>query len=600
MNIEKTYKKLQFWNKVYAITNPGRNRLNFNFNLKKKFFLIFLVSSIIPITSFIAYSYFSTRDLITKQSYSSLNETLNQINLNIENRLEYYHKLSDSLYMDSQLRNYLSNNYLEAFYYLDAFNYINSTLSTMLTLNSKIQGITIYTDNKTFYSDGVFVKYMEDIPERVKQEALQAAGDTIYMQLQDEESLDYHITLARSLSYFSLTHPYGILTINIDNDEIYSLIKQESVNKSIYIIDESGTIITAGDKEMVSQSLYDTFPIEDQLQASSGRFEEDIDGQKCFFLFKQLSNGWKSVITVPYSQLMEDAEKSTERIIWISILTIAASIILIHITTKLITKRIEQLLQQIRKVERGDFEVSIQSTSRDEIAQLSFAFNKMASKIQELIHDVYVKEISMKEAELTTLQAQINPHFLYNTLASISSLAIKEGDMQVYQMVNHLSKYYRISLNKGKRIILIEQEINLVKNYISIQEIRFKGMLRMHYDLDETLFQLSTIKLILQPFVENCINHAIWNESGINIIVKLKSYGDDILLQIIDDGMGMTPANLEKALKKTSNNSGYGINNVDERIKLTYGESYGVEIFSRLGIGTSVTVRIPKMKIYEV
>ena len=171
--------------------------------------------------------------------------------------------------------------------------------------------------------------------------------------------------------------------------------------------------------------------------------------------------------------------------------------------------------------------------------------------------------------------------------------------MQVYQMVNHLSKYYRISLNKGKRIILIEQEINLVKNYISIQQIRFKEMLRMHYDLDEDLFSLSTIKLIVQPFVENCINHAVWSESGINIIIKLKSEGDDVLIQIIDDGQGMIAADLERALNKTSNLSGYGISNVDERIKLTYGERYGVDIFSRLGIGTSVTIRIPKKKIYE-
>ncbi|MCL6456463.1 MAG: histidine kinase, partial [Gorillibacterium sp.] len=225
--------------------------------------------------------------------------------------------------------------------------------------------------------------------------------------------------------------------------------------------------------------------------------------------------------------------------------------------------------------------------------QLSFAFNKMALRIQTLIDDVYLKEIAMKEAELNTLQAQINPHFLYNTLSSISSLALKEGAKQVHQMVNYLAKYYRISLNKGKTIILFEQEINMVKNYVSIQEIRFRGKLRMHYDLDKNLFKQSTIKLILQPFIENCINHAIWDESGINIIVKVKQDGDDILLKVIDDGMGMTRERLEQSFHKTDQTSGYGIKNVNDRIKLTYGDRYGVEIFSRLGIGTSVTIRIP-------
>ena len=147
------------------------------------------------------------------------------------------------------------------------------------------------------------------------------------------------------------------------------------------------------------------------------------------------------------------------------------------------TKRIEVA----RDPEGGarDFRLSIKPMGHDEIGQVSFAFNKMASTIQSLIHDVYVKEIARKESELNTLQAQINPHFLYNTLSSISSLAIKEGAMQVYQMVNYLAKYYRVSLNKGKRIILLEQEINLVRNYVAIQKIRFRDKLHMHYDLDE-------------------------------------------------------------------------------------------------------------------
>jgi two-component system, sensor histidine kinase YesM len=275
------------------------------------------------------------------------------------------------------------------------------------------------------------------------------------------------------------------------------------------------------------------------------------------------------------------------------VLAIGMAILLLYFTTKVMTKRIEVLLQQIRKVERGDFRLSIKSMGHDEIGQVSFAFNKMASTIQSLIHDVYVKEIARKESELNTLQAQINPHFLYNTLSSISSLAIKEGAMQVYQMVNYLAKYYRVSLNKGKRIILLEQEINLVKNYVAIQKIRFRDKLHMHYDLDEQLFGNTTIKLILQPFIENCINHAIGDESGININVKLRQEGDDILLQVIDDGIGMTPEQLDHALNKSDNLSGYGVKNVDDRIKLTYGEEYGVSIFSRLGIGTAVTIRIP-------
>src|SRR5690606_29142667 len=136
--------------------------------------------------------------------------------------------------------------------YLDAFQYINRTLPSIMALNFNIQGITIYTDNKTFYSDGQLVKYMEELPEHIKGKALQAAGNTVYTHTDNGLAEAAHITLSRSLSYFSLRHPYGILTIDISDNELYSLIKMESNNKSVYIIDEEGWIISTGDQELAS------------------------------------------------------------------------------------------------------------------------------------------------------------------------------------------------------------------------------------------------------------------------------------------------------------------------------------------------------------
>ncbi|GIP49792.1 putative sensor-like histidine kinase [compost metagenome] len=593
MNIEKIYRETDGRSPVMRRISLFRQHWFANLRLRNKLFIIFLLVSFIPCSVLIYYSYTSTRDTITEQTYASLSGTLNQINTNLENRLGYYEQLTNILYMDAQLRNFLSNDYEQAFYYLDAFQYINRTMSSMLISNANIQGITIYIDNKTLYSDKQYIKYTEELPDTVKQQALNAAGSPVYTHIDDPQTGASYVTLARSLSYFSLMHPYGILTINIDDKEIYSLIEKENVNKSVYIIDSDGRVISSGDTAMKGRQLFDVYPIQADLTLSGGKFDTRIDGQERFFTYKKLSNGWTTVITVPYDELLANTNKATKRIVWISVTVIAVAALLIFFTAKVITKRIEVLLQQIRKVERGNFQVKRKPMGNDEIGQLSYAFQKMTTRIQELIDEVYVKEIAVKDSELTTLQAQINPHFLYNTLSSISSLALKEGSTQVYQMVSHLSKYYRISLNKGKRVVLLEQEIQLVKNYVSIQEIRFRGMLHMHYDLDESLFNRTVIKLILQPFIENCINHAIWNEAGIHIIVKLKGEGDDLLLQVIDDGQGMTRERLEEAFSKASNQSGYGIKNVDDRIKLAYGEHYGVEIFSRLGIGTNVTIRLP-------
>ncbi|MGG3507608.1 sensor histidine kinase [Paenibacillus lautus] len=593
MNTAKTSNPTGPWSRLAGAFPFAHLRAYTNWRLRHKFFFIFLIVIILPFSLLIYYSYSSTRSTITEHTYTALGGSLAQINTNVEKRLEYYNQLSNILYMDAQLRNYLSTDYEQAYYYLDAFQYINRTLPSLMTLNANILGITIYTGNHTLYSDGQYVKYTEELPSAMEEQVLDAAGNTVYSHSEDFRANDAHITIARSLSYFSLQHPYGILTIDINANEFYSLIKMENDNKSVYIIDESGGVISTGDQNLQSNQLFDVFPIQERMTQDAGSFDMKINGQERFFTYKKLSNGWSTVITVPYDELLANANQATKNVIWFSVLAIGMAILLLYFTTKVMTKRIEVLLQQIRKVERGDFRLSIKPMGHDEIGQVSFAFNKMASTIQSLIHDVYVKEIARKESELNTLQAQINPHFLYNTLSSISSLAIKEGAMQVYQMVNYLAKYYRVSLNKGKRIILLEQEINLVKNYVAIQKIRFRDKLHMHYDLDEQLFGNTTIKLILQPFIENCINHAIGDETGININVKLRQEGDDILLQVIDDGIGMTSEQLDHALNKSDNLSGYGVKNVDDRIKLTYGEEYGVSIFSRLGIGTAVTIRIP-------
>jgi two-component system sensor histidine kinase YesM len=593
MSTEKIFDRSGPWTRLYHRIPFVPKRALTNVRLRTKFFFIFLIISIIPFSLLIYYSYSSTKTTITDQAYTSLKGTLAQINTNVENRLEYYSQLTNILYMDAQLRNYLSNDYEQAFYYLDAFQYINRTLQALMILNTNIQGITIYTNNKTLYTDAQFVRYMEDLPDDLKKNTLQAAGNVVYSHAKDFRGPDAHITLSRSLSYFSLQQPYGILTLDISDSELYSLIKMESNNKSVYIIDETGKVISTGDEKLASNLLFDVYPIQKQIEGTSGSFDAQIDGQERFFTYEKLSNGWSTVITVAYDELLSDTNNATKKIVWVSSIAIVAAILLLYVTTKIMTKRIEVLLQQIRKMERGNFSQSVTFMGHDEIGQLFFAFNKMSTQIQSLIHDVYVKEIGIKESELNTLQAQINPHFLYNTLSSISSLAMKESAMQVYQMVNYLAKYYRVSLNKGKRVILIEQEINLVKNYIAIQEIRFRDKLHMHYDLDQELFGRTTIKLILQPFIENCINHAMWDETGVNIIVKLQQNGNDILLKVIDDGIGMTADQLEQALSKTNNLSGYGIKNVNDRIKLTYGEAYGVEMYSRLGVGTSVTIRIP-------
>ena len=553
-----------------------------NQRLRSKLFLVYVLVSILPISFLVGYSYHTVREQLIGQAVDNIGSTIDQINNNIENRLDLYSQIATLLYLDGQMRNYLLYRYRKNdLFSLDAYDYINQTLYRLLAMNPNLKSISIYTDNKTLQSDGLFVKYMEDLPPQVKDKVFRAEGKiTPFITYSDQWGKT--VTLARSLNYLSLNYPYGILTMEISERELYSLIEKENKNKTIIVADENGNVITSGLRDKPIANL------------------SELSGTKDMMISKKLPNGWQTVVLMSYDALLGPAKQASASMLAISLVCIVSAVAMIYMTSKFMTKRIERLMQLIRKMERGSFDLTFRPMGHDEIGQLAFALSKMAARIQELIQDVYRKEMSRNEAEMTSLQAQITPHFLYNTLASISALAIKHNNLKVHRMADDLARFYRISLNKGKKCITIEQEIKLTEHYVSIQKTRFEGMFRVHYELDESLYPYTTLKLIIQPFIENCINHAIWDdEAGINIVIRLTQEENDVLISVIDDGIGMPRDVLEQMRRRTGPKAGYGIYNVDKRIKLAYGERYGVELFSRFGIGTAVRIRIPKRMTFE-
>ncbi|MFC5652725.1 sensor histidine kinase [Paenibacillus solisilvae] len=588
MNIAKSFYNLL--QKMYL------NLINKRF--RSKLFLVFLLVTILPVSFLVSYSYHTIKDQLIRQAVDNVGGTLDQINNNIENKLDLYSQISTLIYLDTSLRNYLLNHYKKNdVSVLDAFDYINKSLYKILAMNPNLKSITIYSNNESLYSDGFFIKHTGELPKSLIAQSFHAEGQVTNFYLNNSATNDKVILLARSLNYLSLNYPYGILTMEISEWEIYSLIEKENKNKTIYVSDERGNIITSSVKKPLYRNISEILPGGKNGAALSegAAIYGDIDGEPSIIVQKSLHNGWKTLVVLPYDELIGQASGASKKMLYISLVCIAVAVALIYGTSQLMTKRFESLLQQIRKVERGYFDVNFPPMGTDEVGQLSFALKKMAVTIQELINDVYKKEISQKEAEMDSLQAQISPHFLYNTLASISALAVANNNEQSHLMADDLARFYRISLSKGKKSITIEQEIRLTEHYLSIQKVRFEGLFTVHYVLDESLFHFSTLKLILQPFIENCINHAMWEEeSGINIVIKLAQDGGNLLLFVIDDGMGIPRDVMERMQGKPDQTLGYGIYNVHKRVQLAYGDRYGVEVHSRLGIGTTVCIRIPK------
>jgi two-component system sensor histidine kinase YesM len=276
--------------------------------------------------------------------------------------------------------------------------------------------------------------------------------------------------------------------------------------------------------------------------------------------------------------------------------------------TKSIYAPIKKLHDVTTTIARRDLETLVTTDNADEITELGMSFNVMVGKIKELLDAKITEHENLKKAELRALQAQINPHFLYNTLDAIIWMAEARKTDKVVELVHELSRFFRISLSKGRDWITVREEVEHVVSYLAIQKMRYRDILDFKVEVPDNLFDGQILKLTLQPLVENALYHGIKNKrNGGTITVRGRRLEGDLLqIRIEDDGIGMTQERLAEiralldididAANEVTGEGGYGVNNVNQRIKLYYGQAYGLTIESEYMHGTSVSVVIPMQR----
>ena len=567
-----------------------------NIRIKQKFFIGYLIAAIFPMLIMVVFSYNTTKSNLIEQKYKNMQDSLLQINSNIEKKLEGYAKTSVIINSDSSLQSYLNQDYSKASIE-DAYYYINKYFKNILSLNTDIVLTTIYCNNNTLPEDQYFIRYINDdiLNENWYNQLKNSSGNIIYGDTYKDSSGKYVFTLGRYLNNCVDKNTNDILIITIEESQIYSLIEKNSKDSFNFIVDDLGNIISYKDKSIINQNLFDTLHINKSQLSLEGRLNVNYNNEEMLLVYSTLNNSWKMITMVPYNSFLNSAQRSASYILIIFLISICLAVFLVYIFSAILTKRINILAKQASKIQEGKFDFVIKDMGNDEVGELSKVFNDMCSKLRFLIKEVYQTELMKKQAELNLLQEQINPHFLYNTLASISSLAIRNNDKRLTEIILSLSKFYRMSLNSGKQIISIRDEIKLTQYYIEIQKVRFNNLINIIFFIDESLINYKTLKIILQPFIENSINHGLWDDEGkINIIIKIYRNHNKIVFEVIDDGMGMSNEKLSKLLNDINNITvGYGIRNVNNRIKLHFGEEFGVQIFSKLGVGTQVKILIP-------
>ncbi|WP_460049071.1 sensor histidine kinase [Thermoanaerobacter brockii] len=329
--------------------------------------------------------------------------------------------------------------------------------------------------------------------------------------------------------------------------------------------------------------------------SSAGSDFVTINGNKIMVIYNTLpQNGWKLVGMVSMAELNEKAEMIRNFIYLTALLSLVIAALISLYFSYSISQPIIKLATEMKKVEKGNFNISVEENWGGEIGVLYSSFNYMIKRINELIHEVYLSKIKEKDAELKALQAQINPHFLYNTLDTVNWLAVKHNVPEISKIVNSLASILRYSINKGNDVTTVENELKHVESYITIQKIRFKDKFEVSFNIDKRVLHYKTIKLILQPLVENAIIHGIETYEGKGkILINGYLDGEKIVFEVINNGNPIDLDLVNKLLDSPADDKdSYGIQNVNERIKLYYGEEYGL-YYQAIDSNTVARIVIP-------
>lgn len=402
----------------------------------------------------------------------------------------------------------------------------------------------------------------------------------------------------------------GFIVIDINDAVIKKFTSSFKIGQSgyFYVTDAKGNSIFST-PEMTNLSAEGTPDqwIENALHLEQDSFVLHTSGKPNFIVYTTSpTTGWKIIGTVPLQEIVEDANDIRQLIIVSVILSILFTITLYFFITARLTRPIQILKKKMRQAANGNLEAKVKSTGQDEITDLGNSFNLMLEKIKNLLNQSLREKELIQKAELRTLQAQINPHFLYNTLDSVIWMAEAGKNDQVIKLVQAFSQFFRTSLNKGRDWISVKSEIDHIRNYLVIQQMRYSDILDYEIDIEPELLPHATLKMTLQPLVENALYHGIKNKRGKGLIrIRGQIVEYDILLIVEDNGIGMnldrlTAIREELEQTRISENEateqarGFGLYNVHQRIRLYFGERYGIEIESEEGVGTILTVRIPK------
>lgn len=569
--------------------------------IKEKLIYTYITGVIIPLLLFSLALFRIQTNTMKDTSADFAYNDLVQITGLIDGELEQLVSISNLLYLDRDLNDFIKkynqdpdmNPNKEQLYRI--LNKYNSGISN-INFNS-----VIFTDRGDALGDATLIHKSDSINITEQNWYKKLMDMPSYIIWQKDELLDNifttagqdYIYLIRELQDRETWDKTGILVLGISENELRKLYSGY-VNdySSIFILDDRSNLISGIDNLNINQVpafIYNNMHI-----YTGSHIIEEVNSQELLMTHYTIkTSNWKIFMLNDLKSLLSKFDSIKSLYLLVIGVYFVITLILCSLFLSKFTKPIQVLYQYMEKVKANNLDVTVPVLSRDEIGYLSEQFNSMIARIKQLMDNLVNEQEAKRQAELISLQTQINPHFLYNTLASIRYLIYTEKKEDVDNIILSLIRILKYSLSDTKEFISIQKEISILEDYIFIQKFAFSNTVKVDIDIDEEILNCRTIKLILQPLVENSFMHGLKPKNG-NGYLSIRGYAKDnnIFFEIYDNGVGF---DLKDGINQ-KNRTGIGLQNVKDRIKLTFGESYGLKIESEPGSFTRITVNIPKIE----
>ncbi|MCM3714454.1 sensor histidine kinase [Alkalihalobacillus oceani] len=557
--------------------------------------LILLISSLI--TGYL--SYLTHLSIAEKEISDQILQKVEQVSARIDLKLDELYRFSNSILFHPNVENLLSaSNSGEGVSYNDIMTF-DQVLNKMLLDNTDVYSVHIYNNAGQQYKPTHSYQFKElnrQLYQKVKNKLESTDGEMIWMSdnLTTYEGRNQDVIIATRKIKSNRLEDEGMLVIVLNVRSLFTILSE-------LVVEESDTVyLYNGEHELIYKNT------DKEMTGGSGNgsqlstvFKEEVNGTR--YLGATVQSEKTGFILSSHSSMAKLHEKSKmifNVIVVSGIVSIFIAVLLILFTSHRLLRPIKRLLNGMRRVREGQLDYRIEVHSSDELSYIGNSFNSMTEHVSKLIEDVYEKQLMQREAELTALQAQLNPHFLYNTLDMLRSKLYLQDDYENADLIVSLSQMLRYSLEPASTRSTLKDEIKQIQNYLLLQKARYEEELEIKIDIDEEVQSCHILRLLLQPIVENAFVHGFYDQDEKRISIRGFKQEGHLIIEISDNGCGMKQETVARILGKNTSSMAdtkkrIGIHNVIRRIELVYGEGSFLEIESEEGKGTKVRMTLP-------